>query len=423
MQTTPLTILTALTASSLVTTMALGQSPSISSMTRSLDAHALSSDVGYEEDFDHDAFGGNGYWQASASASANDLNINLSQNSVANEAFPVSGTLSMDMDFDTSIGYYEELTARNAVVINFTVPAGTRGIVAWDINPTELEALTGNATTAQYTLTLERFSRWGGDPGEFYNLQSGELIDMYADPQAVVGSLPIPAGHSYRLTLELEFEGTSSWYTPYEKGAYELDFELYAYIDNDEADQALDLWSWNMPLHTEHASSNGLTGGIWNVSDLYKDVWFKYAAENDAIMTLSTCGLADFDTMIAIYEGTQTPVTSDRLVAWNDDSDGCEGNTSFLDFTPVCGKTYLIRVGGYGSDESFGSGRIHSPRCFNCDPCPAGNPSDLNGDGSVNGADMGAMLANFGGSGTGDLNNDGTVDGADLGLLFAAWSV
>lgn len=414
--------LAAFAASTLFTAMAFGQSPSIYSVHRSIDAYALSSDVGYEEDSDTDSFHELHYWQASASASANDLGISVAQDTVANEDFPVSGSLSMSMDFHTSIGFYEELTARNAVVVNFTIPAGTRGICAWDIDPTELEALTGNATTAQYTLTLERFSRWAGDPGEFHVLQSVDLVNMYEDPQAVVGSLPVPAGHSYCLTLELAFEGYSSWYTPNEQGAYELDFELYAYIDNDEAENALDLWSWNMPLHTEHASSNGLTGGVEG-SDLYKDVWFKYAAENDANMTLSTCGLADFDTMIAIYEGTQTPVTSDRLVASNDDSQGCDGNTSLLDFSPECGKTYLIRVGGYGSDESFGSGRVHSTRCLGCDPCPAGNPSDLNGDGQVNGADMGAMLANFGGSGEGDINDDGVVDGADLGLLFAAWSM
>lgn len=50
-------------------------------------------------------------------------------------------------------------------------------------------------------------------------------------------------------------------------------------------------------------------------------------------------------------------------------------------------------------------------------PCPA----DLNHDGAVNGADLGLLLSNWGGSGTGDLNGDGTVNGADLGLLLSAW--
>jgi hypothetical protein len=47
---------------------------------------------------------------------------------------------------------------------------------------------------------------------------------------------------------------------------------------------------------------------------------------------------------------------------------------------------------------------------------------DLNGDGVVNGADVGLLLANWGNPGTGDLNNSGTVDGADLGIQLSNWS-
>lgn len=51
-------------------------------------------------------------------------------------------------------------------------------------------------------------------------------------------------------------------------------------------------------------------------------------------------------------------------------------------------------------------------------PCPP----DLNGDGDVNGADLGILLSAWGPStSTADLNEDGVVDGADLGALLAAW--
>ena len=54
----------------------------------------------------------------------------------------------------------------------------------------------------------------------------------------------------------------------------------------------------------------------------------------------------------------------------------------------------------------------------------ASNPADLNGDGLVDGADLGLMLAAWGScSGCdADLNEDGLVNGADLGLLLAAWN-
>lgn len=50
---------------------------------------------------------------------------------------------------------------------------------------------------------------------------------------------------------------------------------------------------------------------------------------------------------------------------------------------------------------------------------------DLNGDGVVDGGDLGIMLAYWGSCGKGpcpaDFNGDGAVDGADLGLILSAW--
>ena len=47
--------------------------------------------------------------------------------------------------------------------------------------------------------------------------------------------------------------------------------------------------------------------------------------------------------------------------------------------------------------------------------------ADLNLDGRVDGADLGALLGNFGGPGAGDLDGNGLVDGADLGALLGAF--
>jgi hypothetical protein len=61
-------------------------------------------------------------------------------------------------------------------------------------------------------------------------------------------------------------------------------------------------------------------------------------------------------------------------------------------------------------------------------PIPAGArpvqcPSDLNGDGVVDGNDLGILLAAWGPCTNcpADLNRDGAVDGNDLGTLLAAW--
>ena len=49
-------------------------------------------------------------------------------------------------------------------------------------------------------------------------------------------------------------------------------------------------------------------------------------------------------------------------------------------------------------------------------PCPF----DLNGDGVVNGGDLGLMLALWG-TPDGDFNMDGITNGGDLGLMLSAW--
>jgi len=50
--------------------------------------------------------------------------------------------------------------------------------------------------------------------------------------------------------------------------------------------------------------------------------------------------------------------------------------------------------------------------------------SDINGDGWVDGVDLGIVLASWSTDAAGapaDLNRDGAVDGADLGVLLSAW--
>ena len=51
---------------------------------------------------------------------------------------------------------------------------------------------------------------------------------------------------------------------------------------------------------------------------------------------------------------------------------------------------------------------------------PAGNLSlgDLNGDGSVDAADLADMLNSWGSGGPADLNGDGSVDASDMSILL-----
>jgi hypothetical protein len=55
---------------------------------------------------------------------------------------------------------------------------------------------------------------------------------------------------------------------------------------------------------------------------------------------------------------------------------------------------------------------------------PPSNPADIDGDGVVNAADLGVLLAAWGSSlDIADINDDGIVDGNDLGLVLSSWTL
>ena len=62
---------------------------------------------------------------------------------------------------------------------------------------------------------------------------------------------------------------------------------------------------------------------------------------------------------------------------------------------------------------------------FDFEPLDNGEkcPADLDGNGEVNGADLGLLLSGWGETGPGDVNGDGTVNGADLGLMLSGWGL
>ncbi|MFG0257462.1 MAG: hypothetical protein ACF8GE_06135 [Phycisphaerales bacterium JB043] len=71
------------------------------------------------------------------------------------------------------------------------------------------------------------------------------------------------------------------------------------------------------------------------------------------------------------------------------------------------------------SDDSLASDHLMLVADFSFDAPPLS--ADLNGDGFVDGADLGLLLGQWGSAGATDLNSDGTTNGSDLGLLLAQW--
>lgn len=141
------------------------------------------------------------------------------------------------------------------------------------------------------------------------------------------------------------------------------------------------------------------------------DVWFSYTADCTGQVDISTCD-APFDSRLDVYDGASgCPASGDASVTCADDVCGDDPSVSTL---LLEGQTVLIRVGS--SDGATGDFALE----IVCTPFEEPCPGDFNGDGSVDGADLGALLGAWG-TATGDLNGDETTNGADLGIFLSAW--
>ena len=87
--------------------------------------------------------------------------------------------------------------------------------------------------------------------------------------------------------------------------------------------------------------------------------------------------------------------------------------------TPTSTMRVRFRARDLGNGSVVEAG-VDDVKVFGYD-CTAARPGDLNGDGVVDGADLGVLLGNWGNPGSGDIDGNGTVDGADLGALVADW--
>ena len=185
--------------------------------------------------------------------------------------------------------------------------------------------------------------------------------------------------------------------------------------ENDECDSPESVFEGSNLISTTGATSSGIDDAIGcstsNGPTVAADFWYAYDVDCTGLVEISTCG-ADFNTRISIYDAAGgCPSSGDTAYACNDD--GC-GTGSSVTFPAFEGQSLLIRVGS--SDGSTGSADLAIACTPFGDPCP----EDLNGDGIVNGADLGLLLGAWGTDG-GDINGDGLTNGADLGLMLGAW--
>jgi len=105
-----------------------------------------------------------------------------------------------------------------------------------------------------------------------------------------------------------------------------------------------------------------------NSTNVFADIWYCYTASCTGTAMASLCG-SDYDTALAVYDGCGCPTAPP--LACNDDGCGTgAGNVqSRVEFPVTTGLSYLLRVGGYVSDQ--GGGRL-TIGC-NVDGCASGS--------------------------------------------------
>lgn len=86
------------------------------------------------------------------------------------------------------------------------------------------------------------------------------------------------------------------------------------------------------------------------------DIWYSFTPDFTGWVLWSTCGMVSFDTRLAVYgPDVSCPPTDADLLECNDDGPGCPGFSSELYFEVEAGKTYFLRLGGFGGEQGVGS--------------------------------------------------------------------
>ncbi len=193
---------------------------------------------------------------------------------------------------------------------------------------------------------------------------------------------------------------------------------------NDECSNAIVVTAGSTPFTTVGATATGpaMPFSCGNVTgwEMVTDVWFQHVAPCSGLLEIDVCDAA-FDSYIAVYSGSGCPSEGMNPVACNDDFAACGTGASVL-LPAAAGQSFVIRVGSAIVD-STGTGVLR----IACDPINPPIPGDIDGNGVVDGADLGQMLTAWGPCGTpqncpADLTGDGIVDGADLGILLTNWT-
>jgi len=166
--------------------------------------------------------------------------------------------------------------------------------------------------------------------------------------------------------------------------------------NGDTAQDFLDPTQWEITAHLG-TTYTALGGALFVWTDTGFNAKFGDFDSDDSVDSVDTGALTS---TIADLDGS------------GEDADGAVNGVVVL---PSFARNFDVHDLNYDGQIDDGDVDIHQGLA---------TPGDLDGDGVVDGADLGLLLGAWDSTtnAAADLNGDGVVDGADLGLLLGAWS-
>ena len=152
----------------------------------------------------------------------------------------------------------------------------------------------------------------------------------------------------------------------------------------------------NFPFDNTAATTDGQDHGLCakdGAPGIIRDLWWRWTSPVSGPVTISTCGLTDVDTEIAIYAPNAICAPGDEALIFCDDQN-CLGQTE-ITFLAAVGQEYLFRIGSFdgfggasgGPGEFNLSGQISPCEPAICQPYNLSVQDGLRSDGGFGVAD------------------------------------
>ena len=263
----------------------------------------------------------------------------------------VNGKLYGYSNFGSPMGIYEIDPATGSCTLRMSTDSSQLRFFALDGNPADgkLYGFSEYGQSGLYRIDPETWTvhRIAATPPGSYGMCRGMAVGN--NTCYMVDTHPSDTYYAYDLT-----QGDNGVYVPFENPYPESRNGGGAWYDpsvvppppnNDTCDGAIDIAEGVHAFSTLTALTDGYSG-----CGGYNDVWFRYTATTTHYAIIGTCDHAAFDTIVTIYDGC-----GGNEIDCNDDNCGVQSSIAMM---VEAGRSYIIRVAGWGPDDRGGGSLV-----------------------------------------------------------------